>query len=1120
MNSTATRPRVFLVHSLSALAAGAGTGIPASRARAAVVYVAPDGSDTDPGTESRPFRTVQKGIDAARGGDTVFARAGTYDLAGFSRSIDRRLSLVGEHERSTVLRNGGTLTFSTGFTVRNMRFVDWRGTVFKLSTGKGRTLDGVHIDSCIFDGPTHVVDNRHGSQGTTTNVNISNCDFLNMKGGGVAAIRIIDGLISNIRITGNTFKDLSSTAKGCMAVFIGSNATRDTTRDLTITGNYFENITGPTKVVGGAGQEVHAVLAYGANLDISYNTVKNMTPGTDHEAMYMKAENSTMADNVLIDCTSHQGAIAIKGRKSHHNTVEGNRVLSKQGGIGIYTAGGKHVAFRDNYVKMQGGEWGIGLYVYEINETPAVITGNYAEARRLAVYVRGTKGSRISGNTLIGYEGKTMHIGRSTGTRKSGNTEHKGSPKDPPVAAASADRVSGGAPLRVNFSSAGSHDPNGNIVSYRWDFHDGDSSSKPNPRHTYTARRTYAATLIVTDGDGFKDMAYVVVRVAAGKKGKPTGRIFWIAEGGSDSNPGTPAQPWKTIGKANAALQPGDAVCIRKGTYRETIKPRHSGTPGNYIRYSRYKDEEVVITGVVDGVDLRGKSYVIVDGFKILRPTKKWVNMTGTSPCTHNIIKNCTMDEVGNGWAGIWLGDSPKNPGQAHHNRIINNTLKGDRHPEDLIYLLPESNYNLIEGNRLYNGPHVSIELQGYGSRSESGVSYNVIRNNYVQNLWHTGINVYTNANHNLVHGNLVVDCGEKHSENVSGSKRDRTAARSVHGGIQSGASYCIYRRNVLINTGSSTIESWGDHCISEDNRIYHNTYNRNYRGIVLTVDEHEINRNVLKNNIFHGNREYEILCRTRGPGGSPRENYFVNNSISGSRIRFYPAGDKDLSWLQTEYPAYWHDNVAANPQFVDEAERDLRLQPSSPMLDAGAFLTKTTRSGSGKKIPVEDARYFMDGWGIIDGDLIQLEGQTKRARIAKVDYEKNVLTIDRKLRWSAGQGVTLPYEGSAPDIGAYERPRRKKPVILPDGTEVIMVGGVAVRRKRKNSGGDSAGSAMPRREKPEEPPQLTEMFRTAESRFVDGDSEGAAELFRKILAEHPGTPSARKAAEYLDIVE
>jgi hypothetical protein len=70
-----------------------------------------------------------------------------------------------------------------------------------------------------------------------------------------------------------------------------------------------------------------------------------------------------------------------------------------------------------------------------------------------------------------------------------------------------------------------------------------------------------------------------------------------------------------------------------------------------------------------------------------------------------------------------------------------------------------------------------------------------------------------------------------------------------------------------------------------------------------------------------------------------------------------------------------------------------------------------------------------MDGWGIIEGDLIQLEGETQKVRITYVDYDNNTITVDSNISWNQGQGVSLAYEGSAPDIGAYE----SKPVYNDD---------------------------------------------------------------------------------------
>jgi hypothetical protein len=55
----------------------------------------------------------------------------------------------------------------------------------------------------------------------------------------------------------------------------------------------------------------------------------------------------------------------------------------------------------------------------------------------------------------------------------------------PPIAVASASPTSGTAPLTVAYSSAGSSDPDGTIVSFAWTFSDGTTSTLANPSKLY-----------------------------------------------------------------------------------------------------------------------------------------------------------------------------------------------------------------------------------------------------------------------------------------------------------------------------------------------------------------------------------------------------------------------------------------------------------------------------------------------------------------------------------------------------------------------------------------------------------------------------------------------------------
>ncbi len=79
-------------------------------------------------------------------------------------------------------------------------------------------------------------------------------------------------------------------------------------------------------------------------------------------------------------------------------------------------------------------------------------------------------------------------------------------PNQPPVAVGSATPNEGPAPLLVQFSSAGSNDPDGGVITaYLWDFGDGITSNAQNPTHSYAGLGDFTAKLTVTDSSGATD---------------------------------------------------------------------------------------------------------------------------------------------------------------------------------------------------------------------------------------------------------------------------------------------------------------------------------------------------------------------------------------------------------------------------------------------------------------------------------------------------------------------------------------------------------------------------------------------------------------------------------------
>lgn len=83
------------------------------------------------------------------------------------------------------------------------------------------------------------------------------------------------------------------------------------------------------------------------------------------------------------------------------------------------------------------------------------------------------------------------------------------------------------------------------------------------------------------------------------------GDSYYVSPGGNDAWSGRLAAPnraatdgpFKTLARAAAALQPGDACYLRAGVYRELLKPVRSGAPGKPITFAPYQGETPVLSG-------------------------------------------------------------------------------------------------------------------------------------------------------------------------------------------------------------------------------------------------------------------------------------------------------------------------------------------------------------------------------------------------------------------------------------------------------------------------------------------------------------------------------------------
>jgi hypothetical protein len=162
-------------------------------------------------------------------------------------------------------------------------------------------------------------------------------------------------------------------------------------------------------------------------------------------------------------------------------------------------------------------------------------------------------------------------------------------------------------------------------------------------------------------------------------------------------------------------------------------------------------------------------------------------------------------------------------------------------------------------------------------------------------------------------------------------------------------------------------------------------------------------------------------------------KNNAIKNNIYFDHYQVYGTYG-GVSLNDQTFAGNWDGDVLGDPKFVNATAAlgdpinadypDLHISANSPCIDKGGALTTiVSPTGSGTTFTVADAGYFMDGWGIsgVNGDDIQIVGNSQKARVTKVNYATNTITVDSPITWTQNQGLALAHIGPAPDAGAYE---------------------------------------------------------------------------------------------------
>lgn len=551
---------------------------------------------------------------------------------------------------------------------------------------------------------------------------------------------------------------------------------------------------------------------------------------------------------------------------------------------------------------------------------------------------------------------------------------------------------------------------------------------------------------------------------------------YYISTTGDDGDPGTLAEPWRHISKANSTLVAGDTVEIRVGTYDEIIRPDNNGTSGNRITYTNYQDEIVTVRGELgehEIVNLNSRSYITIDGLRITHVDDitgvkfGWITMRYAG-CEHNLIHDCVLIRAGNPetlYNANYLERGIIVYSAAKYNVIEDNYIRG----HDIgIFVTRGPQYTEIVGNTVRHtgisciviGTSYSV-IQGTliednvieYSYSEDGIQFEpdydagdpstdvsnrgtIIRNNVIRHNAENAIDLkgvkYVVIEDNLIYGTIGSSDGP-----VFGWNRNSLA--TILRGTGTSSEDVIIRNNVIYDNSSYT-------ALYAGYLVYNNTFvsnNRDYTG----PDSHEPGHvweganhrtggaviEVILNNIFVGHYTAEVGIYTVNIHIDYNLYYNSDGELFEDRT-----ADQILNW------ANWLARLVASPtvtgkdinsvigdplftvapehpqwNVTEYIKSDFSLGVGSPAIDAGTHMTECSGGGTGVAITVDDARFFFDGYGIVAGDDIVVG--TDEVTITDINYGTDVITVDQVITWIDNDPVSLPYNGAAPDIGALE---------------------------------------------------------------------------------------------------
>lgn len=442
---------------------------------------------------------------------------------------------------------------------------------------------------------------------------------------------------------------------------------------------------------------------------------------------------------------------------------------------------------------------------------------------------------------------------------------------------------------------------------------------------------TYTWTVNATDGTNWygEDFTFTV------EENPYEGNDFYVnGTSGSDTNNGSFEAPWETVQHAVNSLEAGQTVYVMEGIYygyNTPWAPAKSGAPTQWINYTNYNDDEVILDGSTDNDSVDGifwfdnQSYIHISGFEIRNSSCSGIrisNAGGTN--THNItIDNCTIHNCSQ--CGIYCYAANAANGFIEYVTIENNTIhdcqNGWNHypfAGDETLTLSNVTRFIVKDNFFYDNHIITID-------AKNSVSEGFIFNNRI-NTTPTRRIIQDDTQWGWTNSGIYVDAYDDDASNVS-------VFNNIIWGNCTGYTIGTEQGGTLANIS-----------------LYNNIYNGTTNG--FQINNHtQIEGSHLKtnckfiNNVVSGSAN---ICFQLTDRNESFDNLTIRNNIFDGSIGINIAEHSNLSleWYNVDhnlfnvssYSHYYGSNsVNGSPAFADQSNNNFRLTVDSPAINAGS---------------------------------------------------------------------------------------------------------------------------------------------------------------------------------------